>query len=843
MQGWRAQALLSAESAGTRTTDTARLALTKRAEIALFVVLAAGVALAGRSGAGFEIDAWGPLGMVLVLVAAVLFAIGRVPNRYAGAGALILVALGGWFLLSTTWGGLPSVAWAGFNQSVLAAAALVTGSMLATTTTRRQVVIGAVLAGLVVQAAEVLIRLSASDSPDGWFERGLQGPVGYTNAQGAIFALGIPLALWLVTNQNRLWRAAGGSAAGLLLGALLLTQSRGALVALVIALAAQLLWFRSLRTYSFALILVLAAGGLGLLLRDVDVAVLDGTAAEQLETLRRYALYTAGIAAVLGVLAAVQLRTAATRRGVALGLTAVVIVGAGAIAAANQSAAESVFQSTDPTTSPGGTTRLLAVGLSGRQETWRVATAMAGDNVLVGAGPGAYARQWTMDRQIPELYVQRPHSIELELLTELGIVGVAFFVAFVALSATGLFRAIDRRAAGAGLGVFAFLIAHASIDLTWSMPAIVASTLLVVGAASGWAKARAVPWPARAAVALIGVLVIMSLGAPYIADRQLEAAEAAELRDPADARRHTESALQLNPWEPAALSLQGRLAETQGDYVLAATKYREAAERGLNPWLEYFHEARALAAAGLTSDARSACLLSLSHNPGEPVLLNAPCGSEGGGEIWPVVSTPVEGTFSVAVDFDGYFRDDGCDGCSITASGETWSATVEGGPDHLDTAYAVTDFGGETGWEGVVYSRHTVRLDTPDELSGHLAVFQVRDVDDELVYEIYVRKETGTLWVWSPEGGLQSGVTNEDTGVPVASEGAGTVVEVAALANDSVVVRVDGAEMVVLNDLDGATSGPQASLRVGIIGYEGQMVETARVTHGLPRVSRGGWPG
>ena len=136
--------------------------------------------------------------------------------------------------------------------------------------------------------------------------------------------------------------------------------------------------------------------------------------------------------------------------------------------------------------------------------------------------------------------------------------------------------------------------------------------------------------------------------------------------------------------------------------------------------------------------------------------------------------------------------DSGCSGCVVSTSrgpGDV-DATIAGGLDSLDTAYELADFGGSSGWGGRVWTRDVIALAPSTALGGNLSVLQQRDASGNLVWEIYIDGSNRQLSLWSPAGGLGSSAINQSTGVVM--DGQSHSVEVSALPNDSVVVRVDG---------------------------------------------------
>jgi hypothetical protein len=181
--------------------------------------------------------------------------------------------------------------------------------------------------------------------------------------------------------------------------------------------------------------------------------------------------------------------------------------------------------------------------------------------------------------------------------------------------------------------------------------------------------------------------------------------------------------------------------------------------------------------------------------------------------------------------YDSAYVDGGCDGCSLSFLGNELEARIAGAPDHVDTAYAVRDFGGRSGWPGAVAVRDTIRLPATTPLGGHLVVLQVRDTRDALVFEIYVRQEDRTLRLFSPEGGLSAESLNASTEVELPADGRPRRLEVVAEPGVGVLVVVDGRSRLELSDLEGARTRPQRYLRVGALSYNGVSQEPVVAYH------------
>jgi hypothetical protein len=166
-------------------------------------------------------------------------------------------------------------------------------------------------------------------------------------------------------------------------------------------------------------------------------------------------------------------------------------------------------------------------------------------------------------------------------------------------------------------------------------------------------------------------------------------------------------------------------------------------------------------------------------------------------------------------------------GASVVAITDGFRATIPGAADASDTAYAQKDMGAQS---GRVFTRSLIGLANGQALDANLAVLQVRDSANALVYELYLTPGR-VLNLWSPAGGLRATSINESTGVVVPNNGTKIRAEVSALKNDSVIVRVDGVDKITLTGLTSATTGDQQFLRVGIDHFDGASPTTVSIDH------------
>jgi hypothetical protein len=163
------------------------------------------------------------------------------------------------------------------------------------------------------------------------------------------------------------------------------------------------------------------------------------------------------------------------------------------------------------------------------QEAWHAFTQHPGD----GTGAGTFRITDAMLRRSP-LTTTEPHNVPLQFLSETGIVGLLLFVAAAVAGVVGVWRArartrgTERAAVNAlAIGAAAFLV-HLLGDTDWDYLAVCGPMLFVTGAL---VAGDAPPAPAvkrRPLVAVGAVLValgaVYSLGAPWLAQRQLASA-------------------------------------------------------------------------------------------------------------------------------------------------------------------------------------------------------------------------------------------------------------------------------------------------------------------------------
>jgi hypothetical protein len=188
----------------------------------------------------------------------------------------------------------------------------------------------------------------------------------------------------------------------------------------------------------------------------------------------------------------------------------------------------------------------------------------------------------------------------------------------------------------------------------------------------------------------------------------------------------------------------------------------------------------------------------------------------------------------------GVTTDPLCGVCTVVDTPTGIAASIGGGLDDVDTAYKTEDAapGG-----GRLFVRDELGLAQGQRLSGNLAVAGARDAGGDQVYELYAAPDR-SLHLWSPPGGLRATQINLPCGVTVPNDGSRIRVEVSALANSSVTVRVDDVDRLTVSRLAGATTGTQTAAWAGIDHYDSAAaVESVTAYHDALATSRDGWLG
>jgi len=408
-----------------------------------------------------------------------------------------------------------------------------------------------------------------------FLEGRLNEPLGYINGQASFFVLAFWPCLALAEHRRGRVPFAGVGLAGatLFAGLAVLGQSRGAVLAAALSLVLVLALLPG-RLRRLVALLVSAACLAPAMPTLLDI-YRDGAPADRLQGAAG-ALLLAAVAAgaIWALLVAFEQRTSAAglraRRAVVAGVAALALVGAIAGLASADRLTNYLDEQYTAFVMLGGpqgepTASRLASGAGNRYDYWRIAVKSWRARPVAGVGAGGYDKPYFAQRTTSE-DIRQPHSLPLQVLAELGIVGVLLFAAALILIGAGTWRRI--RGGGrapvvvAGLGVVTAWLVHTSVDWMHLLPGLTGVALLGAAvllrpagdeqedAEPDEAVVATRPRAARLASALaIGIAITIaavSLSRQGLSELYVDRAQSALAGDPARALVEANRALRLD---------------------------------------------------------------------------------------------------------------------------------------------------------------------------------------------------------------------------------------------------------------------------------------------------------
>jgi hypothetical protein len=311
----------------------------------------------------------------------------------------------------------------------------------------------------------------------------LEQPLTYWNAMGALAALGVLLATRIAADsaRTRAMRAAAAAGAVPLAVGVWLSYSRGALAALAVGLLALAALART-RAQLVAIAVTVVAGVPAAVAADSfnGVRALQGSlsAREGDGVIMLAILLALAAAAVAATWWAAQLRPrpiALPRWAPAALTVTVVAVGAAVVLLAARDRGHAAAS--------GASAQRLQSVESNRYDYWGVALDHGfAAHPLKGTGAGGFAVIWLQYRHVPER-AKVAHSLYVETLAELGIVGFAFLLIFlvgVGMAAARAWRIAPARAAGPTAALVVW-VTHSAVDWDWEMPALTLVAMVLAG--------------------------------------------------------------------------------------------------------------------------------------------------------------------------------------------------------------------------------------------------------------------------------------------------------------------------------------------------------------------------
>jgi len=634
----------AASQAAPRTRRSLRSPTPVEGAAIVFITLACGLspALYGF----YDLSIWGPI--ALFLLAGLL---GLVIARPAALRPTALFAVAGlvfvwaWSLLSSGWSESADQALTESNRWMLYAALLAILVLLLRDDRLGRLMLASAAAAILAFGGYLVVRLLGPDGGDLFLGKRLHEPLGYANGQGAYLLMGLwPLVAAAERMRSHLISGAAVAGAALLVGLTLLGQTRAVIPALAVSAVLLLIVLPGRQRRLWVLLAVaagtaLAAGPLLDVFASGDAA--SGPDPETLRSAVLTLLVTSVITGVVWGLARGLVSEAGERLGgralaatSAVGLAVLLAAGAvGAVIAIGDPVDRArdelqAFRDLDATTGAQSRSRFTSGG-GYRYDYWRVAVGQFGAEPVRGVGAGNFDRGWFRERRVVE-DIRQPHSLPLQTLAELGLVGAVGLLIFLAAVLAGFVRRARaaRRSrdelalAVAGGGMFTLWLVHTSVDWLHLIPGVTGFALCGAAVLVGpWNRERGDGSRSRkriVTVVVCGLLVLFgaalvgrgALAAKYRSEAQElvrsdprraldRAADSLGLNDEAVGTYQAQAAAyaRLGQYEPSRASLGeavrrepgdfvswallGDLALRRGDFAQAGRDYGEAAR--LNP--------------------------------------------------------------------------------------------------------------------------------------------------------------------------------------------------------------------------------------------------------------------
>ena len=591
-----------------------------RAAVVVGLAGLAGWALVAVGGGGIDpgdgLGGAGPRAAFLALalgaplaVAAVLLAWGRpallaAPSRLAMAGAGAMAAVSA---LSMLWAAAPDLAWIDANRQAIGLCALLVGLAVGALLPGAPALLGLGLSAAAMLPLVVALGtrvFPAQLGADSDLAR-LSAPVGYWNGLALVAVVAVPGLLWLAGGDRRVRWGPPLAAVGLtlVLTTILLTYSRGGILALLMAVAVTTAFLPRRAPALAAVIAAAAAAALpaGYALTDPLLST-DQVPTALREGVGRGLGWRILVSLVLAVVLAEGIarlsrrlridRARARRITAALAVLAVLAVGvslavsSGARSWTGDRVAEFRGEGGDAVANDPG--RLVNAAGNQRKGWWGEAWRGFLDAPLTGQGAGGFALVHLRERHNGDdaLDTREAHGVLPSVLSGTGLLGLAGLLALLAGVVWGVVRA-GTRYPGADIGVpFALLAAftlQAAVDWSWQIPALTipafaAAGVVLAAGSPGTARGAGRPGPAAAAALAAGCLVLMiSATLPWWSGHETGAGEDALAEGrPAAARDRAGAARAANPVAIAPLLLLARAYDDLGEPARALGAYREA---------------------------------------------------------------------------------------------------------------------------------------------------------------------------------------------------------------------------------------------------------------------------
>ena len=573
----------------------------------------------------------------------------RIPRAALVSGSL-LAAFAAWTGLSALWAASAELAFDEFGRVVLFLAVFALAVLASPLGSARRwlagLAIGLTSIGLLALVSRLFPHLfdATTDLAQAFpsARKRLSFPVAYWNGLATLVALAIPCLLYFAASARAVVRGLAVAPLPALVATLYLTSSRGGWVAAGISIVVVL----AVTSRRWATAGALFIGGAAsvaaiavLLARDelVDTPLQSSVAESQGRSaalLIGLFCLAAGVAYGL-LVTVVPAPPPASRAAATAFASALVVLAAVAVVAAHPVRRFDNFKEIPPELQGASVQEhLFSSSGNGRWQWWTSAYDQFQSKPVTGRGAGSYEAWWAQHASI-SAFVRDAHSLYLETLGELGIIGLLLLVAFfVSCLVTGARRLggrteSDRAAVAALLALVAAFLFEAGIDWMWEVTVVSAVAMLALGLLVGPATEPELEAPLargdrltrdrpflRVAAAAIAFGLIIAEAIPLLATMEIRRSqEAVSAGSTATALERAQSARSIQPWAASPYLQLALVYELGGRIDEAKSSIEEALERDDSDWRLWLVAARIQTKAGAIAEARQSLAKAKSLNP------------------------------------------------------------------------------------------------------------------------------------------------------------------------------------------------------------------------------------
>ena len=581
--------------------------------IGLGVGAALGLALVSFASGGYFPTAWAWGALTALTVVAAFLVLGNAvrPSPLALASLGGLAGFGAWTWIALIWSDVPAATvLEGLRLlmyvSVLAALVLIVRRATLPVLLWASFVAVCLASGYGLLTRLFPERLGVFDPIAG---ARLAEPLTYCNALSAFAAMGLLLGLGFAARAHHVAaRAVAGATLPLLAATVYFTFSRGAWIAAAIGLALAVAVDPRRLQFIFVALFLAPISAIAVLVasREDALSRTDAPISAASHDGHRLAVYLLVLAAASGLVAlclALAEQRVAPPRPARLAFGGLVVLAAVACLLATfvryggpVTIAHKGYDAFTTTSGPDPVNlNEHHISFSGnhRPQIWREAWRDYRANPVLGSGPGTFEQYWNKHRPI-KLKLRDAHSLYLEVLAELGPVGLVLLLVALGTPLAAAFLARGHPLVPGVLAAYVAYLAHAAIDWDWEMGALtllaLACAAAILAAAEKGDNGR---WALSPGARIGSLAVALPLLVPAVVG--LAGASAVEASDGALSKgRYGEAASQARKaarwwrWSPDPWKLLGETQAEQGDFAGAGTSYRKAISKDGRDWMLWY---------------------------------------------------------------------------------------------------------------------------------------------------------------------------------------------------------------------------------------------------------------